>query len=88
MKKSPGKRPRSARVSEDDILPECDFSQGRRNVYADRFPRDAVVVILDSDVAQLFPDSHAVNDALRALGRIAQRAPGKSRSKHSEQPGR
>jgi hypothetical protein len=39
------------------------------------------MVVLDPDVALLFPDAAAVNDALRALGRIAQRSPNRSRSK-------
>jgi hypothetical protein len=72
---------RSPRVAEDDILPEYDFSRGRPNPYAKRIAHDAVMVVLDPDVARLFPDAAAVNEALRALGRIAQRAPRKSRSK-------
>ena len=84
MKKGSAKptrnRPAPARVAEDDILPEYDFSQGRPNPYAARLAAGTVTVTLDPDVARVFPDASAVNDALRALVRIA-RKPAKSRSK-------
>ena len=85
MKKPRGKtgsaRSPSAPVDNDDILPEYDFSNARPNPYATRFRTDTVVVALAPDVAQMFPDANAVNDALRALARIAARRPPKSRSK-------
>jgi hypothetical protein len=82
MKKSSGKKSvASARVAEDDILPEYDFSHARPNPYAKRLAHDSVMVVLDPDVARLFPDAASVNDALRALGRIAERTPRRSRSK-------
>ncbi len=71
----------AARVAEDDMLPEYDFSRARLNPYAKRLAQDAVMVVLDPDVARLFPDATSVNDALRALGRIAERTPRRSRSK-------
>ena len=71
MKKRNGKR--VSEVGPDDILPEYDFSKGRRNKYAARYREGTNVVLLDPDVAELFPDSASVNDALRALGRIAKR---------------
>jgi len=67
--------------SEDEVLPEYDFSAGRRNPYAGRLASDTVMVVLEPDVARAFPDSTAVNDALRALAKIAKRAPAKPRSK-------
>ena len=85
MKKPSGKaasaRSRPAPVTDDDILPEYDFSRARPNPYAARFTTDTVVVVLDPDVAQVFPDARAVNEALRALARIAVRRPPKSPSK-------
>ena len=76
MKKASRKRSASpARVSEDDILPEYDFSFARPNPHAKRLARDAVMVVLDADVARLFRDAASVNDALRALARIAERMP-------------
>lgn len=53
-----------------------DFSGGVRGKYARRFARGANVVVLEPDVARNFPDSKAVNEALRALSRVAQRLVG------------
>ena len=64
---------RSPRVAEDDVLPEYDFSGARRNPYASRLANGVVVVTLDPDVARVFPDARSVNDALRAIARIAVR---------------
>jgi hypothetical protein len=75
-----GKSP-PARVAEDDVLPEYDFSKARPNPYAKRIAHDSVMVVLDPDVARLFPDAKAVNEALRALARIAERRPRRSRAK-------
>lgn len=51
----------------DEILPEYDFSNAGRGKHADRIARDAVMVVLDADVAREFPTSESVNDALRLL---------------------
>ena len=55
----------------DDILPEYDFSRGRRNPYAQKYSASNVVE-LDADVARIFPDAEAGNSALRALAGIIQ----------------
>jgi hypothetical protein len=68
-------------VADDDIRPEYNFSKGRPNPYAARFQAGVTVVALDPDVAETFPDAAAVNDALRALAKIANRPARKSRSK-------
>jgi hypothetical protein len=78
--KKPGSKPKAKRVrsravGKDDILPEYDFSKARRNPYAARFAAGVILVALDPDVAASFPDAAAVNEALRALAKIAQRAP-------------
>jgi primosomal protein N' len=52
---------------------EYDFSKGVRGKYARRFAEGTNVVVLDPDVALVFPDSKSVNDALRALARVADR---------------
>ena len=44
-----------------------------RGKYAARYVEGTNVVLLESDVAELFPDSRTVNDALRALVAIADR---------------
>lgn len=57
---------------EPEILEEYDFSGGVRGKYAARFARGSHVVVLDPDVAAVFPDSESVNRALRALVGIIQ----------------
>jgi hypothetical protein len=66
------KKPRVSKIAErdpDEILPEYDFSKGRRNPYAARYVEGGLVVVLAPDVAKRFPNAHVVNEALRALSR-------------------
>ncbi len=55
---------------------EYDFTGGVRGKYARRYAAGANVVVLEPDVARDFPDSKAVNEALRALSRVARRVSG------------
>ncbi len=58
---------------DDDMREEYDFSSmkgGIRGKYAGAFEKTAVTVLLDSDVAKVFPDAQAVNEALRTLARV------------------
>ena len=57
-----------------DMLDEYDFSTGTRGRYAGRYAEGTNLVLLDPDVAAVFPDSVAVNEALRDLVRIAWKA--------------
>lgn len=54
------------------MLPEYDFSGGVRGKYAGKFAKSTIMVVLDPDVAEVFPDPESVNKALRALGHIIQ----------------
>ncbi|MGL4377316.1 MAG: hypothetical protein ACRCT1_12815 [Microcoleaceae cyanobacterium] len=61
---------------EDELLAEYDFAQmegGVRGKYVERYRAGTNLVLLDSDVAQAFPNDKAVNEALRMLIQIAQR---------------
>ncbi|MDX2257261.1 MAG: hypothetical protein NW214_17250 [Pseudanabaenaceae cyanobacterium bins.39] len=61
---------------EDDLRPEYDFSKmqgGIKGKYVERYRSGANIVLLDPDVAQAFPTSESVNEALRMLMQIAQR---------------
>ncbi len=49
------------------MRPEYDFSFGIRGKYLPRLAKGANVVVLDRDIAKVFPSSKAVNDALRVL---------------------
>jgi hypothetical protein len=50
-----------------EMRPEYDFSKGVRAKYAARFREGSNVVILDPDVAEAFPSSESVNEALRKV---------------------
>lgn len=56
----------------DTMRPEYDFSKGVRGVTAARYAHGTNVVLLDPDVAEVFPDSRAVNEALRTFARLAR----------------
>ena len=61
---------------EDELQPEYDFSKmkgGVRGKYVERYQAGTNLVLLDPDVAQAFPTSDSINDALRLLMQIAQR---------------
>lgn len=58
---------------DSEMLEEYDFSKGERGRYAKRYAEGSNVVVLEPDVAEFFPDSDSVNEALRALIKIAQR---------------
>ena len=60
-------------VLEPDMRAEYDFRGGVRGKYAARYAEGTNVVLLEPDVAELFPDSRTVNDALRALVAIVDR---------------
>ena len=60
-------------VREPDMRAEYDFRGGVRGKYAARYADGTNVVLLEPDVAELFPDSRTVNDALRALVAIVDR---------------
>ncbi len=60
--------------AEPDMLEEYDFSVGKRGVYAERYAQGTNLVALSPDVAAVFPNSEAVNDALRVLVRAARRS--------------
>ena len=50
-----------------------DFSRGVRGKYAARYAEGSNVIVLAPDVAEVFPDSVAGNEALRTLVRISGR---------------
>ena len=56
----------------DTMRPEYDFSNAVRGVTAKRYAQGHNVVLLDPDIAELFPDSRAVNEALRTFARLAR----------------
>lgn len=57
----------------DEMREYYDFSNGVRGKYAARYAQGVNLVRLDPDVAAVFPDEVAVNEALRALVAIVRR---------------
>jgi hypothetical protein len=74
MKKTSAKaarRPRRpAQRDADEIPAEIDFSGAVRNPYAALYAMGSNIVLLEPDVAALFPNSASVNEALRSLARV------------------
>jgi hypothetical protein len=56
---------------EQQMRDHYDFSGGVRGKYAARYAEGTNVVVLAPDVAEVFPDSIAVNEALRTLVRMS-----------------
>jgi len=61
-----------------DMLDDYDFSQGVRGKYVQRFAEGSNVIVLSPDLAEMFPDSESVNQALRLLADIANRSVSKA----------
>ncbi len=57
----------------DKMLPEYDFSKGIRGKHHEAYKRGTNVVLLETDVAEVFKDSESVNHALRLLMDIAKK---------------
>jgi hypothetical protein len=54
----------------DEMRNHYDFSGGIRGKHARRYAEGTNVVMLDPDVARLFPNGEAVNETLRAVAEI------------------
>ena len=68
---------KAKKAASDELRPEykrSDFGVLTRGKYAERLQTSSNVVVLDPEVAALFPNAAAVNAALRSLVEIAKRA--------------
>ena len=75
----------------DTLRPEYDFTGAVRGVTAARYARGTNSVAVDPEVRDVFPDSGAVNDALRALAPLLREqlgGQGRSRSRRRPKAGR
>jgi hypothetical protein len=59
-------------TNESEMRSEYDFSGGVRGKYYEAYQQSTNVIVLDPDVAEIFRDSAAVNEALRLLAKIAK----------------
>ena len=69
------RRMKKSRKKDDqsEMEAEYDFSRGVRGKYARRYGQGTNVVVLEPDVAKIFPNAEAVNSSLRALADIIRR---------------
>ena len=68
---------KAKRITADELRPEykrSDFGPLVRGKYVERLRKSSNVVVLDPEVAELFPNAEAVDAALRSLAEIARRA--------------
>lgn len=55
--------------------PTLDFSKGVRGKHYKRMQEGTNIVLIAPELMDTFPDSDAVNEALRSLKKIADRTP-------------
>ena len=66
-------------TSDDELRPEyqrSDFRKLERGKYYDRVKASSNVVVVDDEMTSVFPNSAAVNRALRTLVEVAQKTTG------------
>ena len=68
MKKKVSRHERDS--DRDTMRSEYDFSKGVRGVTAARYAQGTNIVVIDPQVLDVFPDSDAVNETLRALAPV------------------
>jgi len=68
-----GENMASKAKQDGEMRSHYDFSGGERGKYAARYAEGPNVVVLAPDVAAIFPDSVAVNEALRTFVRMSAR---------------
>ena len=64
--------PENDRIDEDEMRPEYDLRGGVRGKYYKQYTAGTNLVLLEPDVASVFPDSESVNQALRVLMKAAE----------------
>ena len=70
------------RRNSDDLRPEYDLGRLKDSVrgkYYQRATAGTNLVLLEPDVARVFPDSNSVNRALRLLHEVATKSSARSR---------
>jgi hypothetical protein len=65
-----------------------DLGPGVRGKYLEAYRSGSNLVLLSPDVAEVFPTDDAVNEALRALARVARRTIPKTKRAARREPAR
>jgi hypothetical protein len=73
MKKGKPRQQTKIMEERDTMRPEYDFSRAVRGVTAARYAKGTNIVVVDPEVLDVFPNSGAVNEALRALAPVLRR---------------
>lgn len=76
----------SAKEVDDDLRPEYDLSQlkgGVRGKYYRQAMAGTNLVLIERELAEVFPDTESVNRALRLLVNTAEAAAGPSRRRRA-----
>jgi hypothetical protein len=60
------------RSKRDEMRSEYDFSGGVRGKYAARYAKGTNLVLLDPDLADVFPDAESVNRTLRPIAEMVR----------------
>jgi hypothetical protein len=75
-----------AQATDQEMLPEYDFSGAVRGKYYERYRNSSNVVVLDPDVAEAFPNAASVNAALRTLASVARSTVARRTSRSAKRP--
>ena len=54
---------------------EFDYRQAKPNRFAERIDQNSIMIVLDPDVAAVFPSAEAVNEALRVIVQALKQLP-------------
>jgi hypothetical protein len=73
-------------VDDDEMPGEIDFSRGRPNPYWLGLVDRSCVRLIDKDLAAIFTDDRAVNEALRSLVRVGEASSQKINAKTAAAP--
>ncbi len=79
---------KTGRRKVDELRSEYDFTRlkgGVRGKYVQRYRQGTNLALLDRDVAEVFPNDRAVNDALRAVMNAAVRVSRKRPNRRTQQ---
>ncbi len=72
MASEAGREAKDVEAEEPEMSARYSFKGGQRGRYAHLFPQKPNIVVISPDMAAVFPDSDAVNEALRTLVKAAQ----------------
>ncbi len=82
---------KTGRRKADELRPEYDFANlrgGVRGKYVQRYRQGTNLALLDRDVAEVFPNDRAVNEALRAVMNAAVKVSRRPPNKRLERTGK